>query len=45
VRVPEEAGEGNATVTLSFEAWEKGKVKPATLEVAVAKATAAKKGE
>jgi hypothetical protein len=35
VRVPGEAGEGKAKVTLSFAAWKEGKVAPATAEVPV----------
>jgi hypothetical protein len=35
VRVPKEAGKGNAKVTLSFDAWEEGKLGPATFEVPV----------
>lgn len=38
MRVPEEAGLGNAKVTLSFAAWKEGKVAPVTLEVQVVKA-------
>jgi hypothetical protein len=35
VRVPDEAGEGVATVTLTFDDWKK--MKPVTLQVAVEK--------
>jgi hypothetical protein len=35
VRVPNEAGIGKARVTLSFEAWQEGNVKPVTVEVPV----------
>jgi hypothetical protein len=35
VRVPEEAGKGQAKVTLSFPDWKEGKVAPATFEVPV----------
>jgi len=36
VRVPEEAGNGKAKVTITFPDWKEGSVGPATLEVAVA---------
>jgi len=36
VRVPKEAGKGNAKVRLSFDGWKEGKVAPATFEVPVA---------
>ncbi|MCI0456272.1 MAG: DUF1559 domain-containing protein [Gemmataceae bacterium] len=42
MRVPEEAGPGNAKVTLSFAAWKQGKVASATLEVPVVAATPGK---
>jgi len=35
VRVPAEAGEGKAKVTLSFPDWKEGKVAPATFEIPV----------
>jgi hypothetical protein len=35
VRVPKEAGKGNAKVALSFDAWKEGRVAPATFEVPV----------
>jgi hypothetical protein len=35
VRVPEEAGEGKAKVTLSFPDWEGAKVAPATIDVPI----------
>jgi hypothetical protein len=35
VRVPEGAGGGKATVTLSFPAWKEGNVAPATFEVSI----------
>jgi hypothetical protein len=37
VRIPEEAGEGNAKITLSFPAWKQGKVTPETLDVRIKK--------
>jgi hypothetical protein len=36
VRVPEQAGNGKAKVTVSFPDWKEGKVAPAELEVALA---------
>ncbi len=35
MRVPKEAGDGMAKVTLSFDAWKEGKVTPSTMEVPV----------
>jgi hypothetical protein len=35
VRVPSDAGNGKAKVTLSFPDWEDGKVTPVTFEVAI----------
>ena len=35
VRVPDEAGNGKAKVTVSFPEWKEGKVAPATFEVPV----------
>jgi hypothetical protein len=35
VRVPEGAGSGKATVTLSFPAWKEGNVAPATFAVPI----------
>jgi hypothetical protein len=35
VRVPEEAGNGKAKVTLSFPDWKEGRVAPATFFVPV----------
>jgi len=35
VRVPAEAGKGNAKVVVSFRDWKKGKVTPATFEVPI----------
>jgi hypothetical protein len=35
VRVPEGAGNGKATVTLSFPAWKEGDVAPATFAVSI----------
>jgi hypothetical protein len=35
VRVPAEAGKGNAKVVVSFESWKEGQVAPATFEVPV----------
>ncbi len=35
MRVPAEAGKGNAKVTVSFDAWKEGKVAPATFEIPV----------
>jgi len=37
VRVPDEAGEGKAKVTLSFSEWKAGKVAPVTLELPIVK--------
>jgi hypothetical protein len=33
VRVPDEAGDGLAKVTYSFDAWKEGNVKPTTIEI------------
>jgi RNA polymerase sigma factor (sigma-70 family) len=35
VRVPDEAGNGKAKVTISFEGWEEGRVAPATFEIPI----------
>jgi len=35
VRVPDEAGPGRAKVTISFDGWALGNVRPATVEVPV----------
>jgi hypothetical protein len=35
ILVPEEAGLGNAKVTLSFDGWKEGNVMPATMELPV----------
>jgi len=35
VRVPEEAGQGKAKVTVSFPDWKEGNVKAATFEVTI----------
>jgi hypothetical protein len=35
VRVPEEAGLGNAKMTLSFDDWKQGEVSPATVTIPV----------
>jgi hypothetical protein len=35
VRVPDEASNGNAKVTLSFAEWTEGKVAPASFEIPV----------
>jgi hypothetical protein len=40
VRVPKEAGNGKAKVTLSFPDWKEGKVEPATFEIGIGKAAA-----
>jgi hypothetical protein len=45
VRVPEEAGQGKAKVTLSFSAWKERKVPPATAEVAVVDSEKAREGQ
>lgn len=37
VRVPDEVGQGKATITLSFPDWKEGKVAPATFEVPITK--------
>ena len=42
MRVPEGAGSGKATVTLSFPAWKEGNVAPATFEVSIVEAKPAK---
>jgi hypothetical protein len=42
VRVPEEAGQGKAKVTYSFDAWKEGKVKPTTIEIPIKDAEAEK---
>jgi hypothetical protein len=36
VRVPDEAGEGKARLTFSFDTWKEGKVAPSTIEVPIA---------
>jgi hypothetical protein len=36
VRVPDEAGDGKAKVTFSFDAWKEGKVRPSTVELPIA---------
>jgi hypothetical protein len=35
VRVPDEAGDGKATVALSFPAWQEGRVAPTTIDVPI----------
>jgi hypothetical protein len=35
VRVPDEAGDGRARVTFSFEAWKDGRVAPTTIDVPI----------
>jgi hypothetical protein len=45
VRVPEEAGDGKAKVTYSFDAWKGGKVAPTTIEIPVAKPNSAEQGD
>jgi hypothetical protein len=42
VRVPDEAGNGKAKVTVSFAGWRKGEVAPATFEVPIVEAGAKK---
>ena len=42
MRVPEEAGNGKAKVTYSFDAWKEGKVKPTTIEIPIKDAEAEK---
>jgi len=42
VRVPEEAGNGKAKVTYSFDSWKEGKVKPTTIEMPIKDAEAEK---
>jgi hypothetical protein len=37
VRVPDEAGLGQAKVTISFDAWKEGQVAPTTVELPVVK--------
>ena len=43
MRVPEEAADGKAKVTVSFAAWKVRDVKPSTTEVAVGAKPAAEK--
>ena len=38
MRVPEEAGNGKAKVTYSFDAWKEGKVRPTTIEIPIKEA-------
>ena len=46
MRVPSEAGNGKAKITLSFPDWRESKVAPATFEVPIVDATKADpKGE
>jgi hypothetical protein len=40
VRVPDEAGNGKAKVTLSFPDWKEGDVAPATFELPIERAGA-----
>jgi hypothetical protein len=40
VRVPDEAGKGNAKVSLSFSDWKEGHVLPAAFEVPISAAPA-----
>ena len=35
MRVPEDAGNGKAKVTFSFDVWKEGKVAPSTIELPV----------
>ena len=42
MRVPEEAGNGKAKVTYSFDSWKEGKVKPTTIEMPIKDAEAEK---
>ena len=42
MRVPEEAGNGKAKVTYSFDSWKEGKVKPTTIEIPIKDAEAEK---
>ncbi len=35
MRVPDEAGDGMAKVTFSFDAWKEGKVAPTTIELPI----------
>jgi hypothetical protein len=43
VEAPTEAATGNAQVTLTFDAWKPGAVKPAVVEVPVHSSDTAKK--
>ncbi len=38
MRVPDEAGDGKAKVTFSFEEWKEGKVAPTTIELPIREA-------
>jgi hypothetical protein len=43
VRVPAEAANGKATITLSFADWKEGNVAPTTVEVPIKDATSGKR--
>jgi hypothetical protein len=45
VRVPEEAGAGNAKVTYLFDTWKEGKVKPTTIEIPIKEAAGENEGK
>ena len=45
MRVPEEAGNGKAKVTYSFDAWKEGKVKATTIEIPIKDAEGEKGGK
>ncbi len=45
MRVPDEAGLGNAKVTFSFAAWKEGTVSPSTVEIPVVGPEAKKAGK
>lgn len=45
MRVPDEAGEGIAKVTFSFDAWKAGTVAPTTITIPVAERQKAGQGK
>jgi len=45
VRVPDEAGNGNTKVTISFEGWKGGRIAPATFEIPITDPEAMKADE
>jgi hypothetical protein len=44
VRVPDEASDGKAKVTFSFETWKEGKVAPTTIDVPITERQESDKG-